>query len=247
MPNESNIKNQVSIMDIDFINMTKSEFLHDHIYPRLSSEDKCFVVTANPEIVMRTRDEAAYKAIVEKADYVVPDGAGVVMASKMINKPLKERIPGFELTISLLEHAEAQGLSCYFLGAKEYVIEKMVPEVKKRYPNLKIAGQQHGFFALDDSSVTEEIIATKPDVVFVALGSPRQETWISKYIDQFSKGLFIGVGGSFDVLAGEVKRAPDKWIKYNLEWLYRLLKEPFRLKRFLKSIEFMIRMVLKRK
>lgn len=241
MPDKS--KNQVSIMDIDFINMTKQDFLNYHLYPCLNRQQKCFIVTANPEIVMQTKEDNAYKIMVQSANYVVPDGAGIVMASKYMKQPIKERIPGFDLMLDLLEFCEIQGLSCYFLGAKDYVNEKVVLEVERKYPELTIAGHHHGFFQLDDPKIADQVRGVNPDVIFVALGSPRQETWITNHMDTFSNGLFMGVGGSFDVLANEVKRAPDKWIKLNLEWLYRLLKQPFRWKRTLKAMEFMFRVI----
>ncbi|WP_099159469.1 WecB/TagA/CpsF family glycosyltransferase [Virgibacillus ndiopensis] len=242
----SNTGNLVSIMDIEFINTTKKNLLYYHLFPRLNRGQKCYVVTANPEIVMKTKEDAEYKGMVQAADYVVPDGAGIVMASKYMKQPIEERIPGFEIMLDLLEFANVQGMSCYFLGAKEYVIEKAVLEVEKKYPNLTIAGYHHGYFSIDDPKVVEQVKVVNPDLVFVALGSPRQEAWITKHMDQFSKGLFMGVGGSFDVLAGEVRRAPNGWIKLNLEWLYRLLKQPFRWRRILKAFEFMARVILKK-
>lgn len=239
-------KNVVPIMDIDFVNITKHDLLHNDLFPRLANGEKSFVVTANPEFVMKTREDAEFKAIVQAADFVVPDGIGIIKASHWINDPLKERIPGYELMLDLLAHANEQGLSCYFLGAKEEVNEKAVKEVEKRYPNLKVAGRYHGYFDIDDRSIFENVRKTNPDLIFVALGMPRQEKWIAHYMKEFDKGLFMGVGGSFDTLTGTVKRAPEAWIKLNLEWLYRFIKQPIRFKRILKIFEFAIRMRFKR-
>lgn len=233
-------------MGIDFVNTTKKDLLHYYLYPMLNKSQKCFIVTANPEIVMKTREDASYKNMVEQADFVVPDGAGIVLASKYQKAPIKERIPGYELMIDLLDFANKQELSCFFLGAKDYVNQKLVLEVEKKYPNIKIAGSHHGFFYDGDGTVSKKVIEAKPDLVFVALGAPRQEKWITENMVHFQKGLFMGVGGSFDVLAGEAKRAPEKWINLNLEWLYRLLKQPLRWKRILKACEFMLRIFLKK-
>ncbi len=241
-----NSNRTVSIMDIEFLNVTQQDFLNNHLFPRLNKREKTFVVTANPEIVMRTKEDATYKQIVQSADYVVPDGAGILLAAKYMKQPLQERITGIELVLALLTFAEEQGLSCYFLGAKASTNEKMVSEMRKQFPQLKIAGHHHGFFDLDDPEIAAEVVRSEADIVLVALGLPRQELWIDRYKDQFAKGLFMGVGGSFDVLAGEVKRAPAGWIKFNLEWLYRIWKEPFRIKRIFKVFEFMIRIILKR-
>lgn len=240
------IQETVTIMDIDFLNTTKTDFLHNKLYPKLNKQEKCFVVTANPEIVMKTREDEVYKEIVQSADYVVPDGAGVLLAAKFMKQPLPERVAGFDLMLDLLEFANVQGLSVYLLGAKDYVNQKAVLEIEKRYPNVTIAGHRDGFFDLNDQDVATAVREAAPDIVFVALGFPKQEQWINKYMESFAKGLFIGLGGSFDILAGEVKRAPQKWIDLNVEWLYRILQQPFRIKRIFKVFEFMIRIILKR-
>ncbi|WP_256440595.1 WecB/TagA/CpsF family glycosyltransferase [Jeotgalicoccus sp. WY2] len=112
--------------------------------------------------------------------------------------------------------------------------------VEKDYPGLIIAGRKNGYFNRYDDDIADYIAGTKPDIVFAALGAKRQEGWIHHYMDKFDKGIFIGVGGSFDVLSGQIKRAPEIWIKLQLEWLYRLIKEPHRMKRDLKVLEFML-------
>lgn len=237
---------QVEIMDISFLNITRDDLFHRIIYPNLDRQHKQYFVTANPEIVMLANEKPEYKAMVKQADYVLPDGAGVVIASKIMGQPITERIPGFEVMTHLIGYAEEKGLSCYFLGAHEAVIEKFIERIKSLHPNLLIAGYHHGFFDLDDQKIIDHVKKSKPDLVFVALGSPRQEQWITKHYYRFDKGLFMGVGGSFDVIAGKVKRAPNAWIKLNLEWLYRLLQQPFRWKRILKVFHFMFRVLIKR-
>lgn len=241
-----NKEKTVTIMGIPFLNTTKHEFLHEYLLPRIAEQNNTFVVTANPEIVMNAREDTVYQDVIQTADYVIPDGTGILMAAKYKKEPLQERIPGYELVLGLLEQAEENDFSCYFLGAADEVNTKAVEEVKKRYPNIKIAGRHHGFFDLDDPGVAEKVQQAKPDLVFVALGLPKQEKWIAKYRHQFSKGLFIGVGGSFDMLAGETKRAPKFMIALNLEWLHRLIKQPTRFKRILKVFEFMGRIILKK-
>lgn len=242
----SKVSQKVSIMDIDFFNITKNNFLEDHIFPHLEQQHKCFVVTANPEIVMKAREDNTYKEMIQSADYIVPDGIGILLAAKMMKQPLQERIAGSDLMMDLLEFAERQELSCYFLGAEPDVNDQAVLEAEKRFPHLKVAGHQHGYFK-DDDQVAQVVRQSNPDIILVALGFPRQEEWITKHIADFDKGVFIGVGGSLDVLAGKVKRAPDRWIKYNLEWLYRILQQPFRIKRIFKVFEFIIRIILTRK
>src|SRR5699024_9412287 len=153
---------------------------------------------------------------------------------------------GFDLMVDLLEHADEVGLSCFLLGASEGVNEKTVEYIKKTYQNIRIAGNHHGFFKEDDVSIAELVRESNPDLIFVALGFPKQEYWITNYISSFTKGTFIGVGGSFDVLAGEVKRAPSIWIKLNLEWLYRIVKQPARIFRIMNVFKFIGLSLLKR-
>ncbi|WP_430790338.1 WecB/TagA/CpsF family glycosyltransferase [Virgibacillus flavescens] len=236
----------VSIMDVSFLNTTQREFLDSYIFPALKRQERCFVVTANPEIVMKTREDQDYKKAINKADYVIPDGIGIIMAAKFMKQPLQERVAGSDLTFELLEYAERQGLSCYFLGATEEVNKKVVANITQQYPKLKIAGRHHGFFDMEDAGIVDEVKHAHPDIVFTALGLPRQEKWIASHVDQFEKGLFIGIGGVFDIIAGELKRAPAMWIRLNLEWLYRLIKQPWRFMRILKVFEFMLRVVLRR-
>lgn len=237
---------KVEVMEIPFVNKTKKKFLEEDIYPRLDNEKQTFIVTANPEIVMKTREDAEFKKIVQSADYTVPDGIGIIMAAKILKTPLTERIAGYDVSLDLLQYANKSGLSCYFLGASEAVNKKAVHNVKEQFPNLTIAGNHHGFFDLKDKELAESISETNPDIIFVATGFPRQEKWISTYKHLFEKGLFIGVGGTFDGLAGEVKRAPDIWVKLNLEWLYRFINQPTRFTRILKLFEFIVRIIFRK-
>lgn len=242
----SNNHSYVHIMDIPFLNKTKQSFLEENLYSHLLNEDKTFIVTANPEIVMATRNDAHYKEAVCSAHYIVPDGIGIVIASKRQQTPLQERVAGFDLMIDLLNFANDKKLSCFLLGATADVNERAVNEIKNRFPNVKIAGHHHGYFS-DDEEIVTLVKDASPDLVFVALGFPKQEFWIRNNFDSFKKGMFIGVGGSFDVLAGEVERAPSFWIKLNLEWLYRLIKQPSRIFRIFTIFKFMLLTFLKRK
>lgn len=236
----------VQVMGTDFVNETKEDFLENFVFPNLINEKKCFIVTANPEIVMRAREDSNYQQILQSADYVVPDGAGILMAAKYKKQPIKERIAGTDLMMDLFQFGNENKLSCYLLGATEDVIERVVKEVERQFPNVTIAGYHHGFFDLKDQAIVEAVKQSSPDLVFVATGFPRQEQWIYDNLNQFDKGVFMGLGGSFDVLAGEVKRAPESWIKLNLEWLYRLIQQPVRFKRVTKIFSFMIRVLLRR-
>jgi len=201
----------------------------------VKQNEKKFIITANPETLMIGTENPIFDMILKSEDStIVADGIGVVKAADMIGMPLKGRIPGVEIAHELFRILNAEKKSIYLLGAKREVIELLVAKLKEEYPDLNIAGYQDGYVQ-DKDAVFEEIVTLKPDAVLVALGIPAQEILIHKYYDKFDKGIFMGVGGAFDVLSGSKKRAPEIFIKLNLEWLYRITKEPKRFKRFYDS------------
>lgn len=220
----------VEIMDIPFVN-TDMDTLVQTLDKRLEKSQKTFLVTANPEIMMYAQKNPAYFQTLKKADFIIPDGIGIVIGSKMLGHPIKERLAGFDLMMGLLNLASDKGYSMYFLGAEPSVIETAVQRVKEHFPSLSVAGYHHGYFDPNDESIVEDIITANPDIILAGLGFPKQEQWIERHYPRFEKGLFIGVGGSFDVLAGKTKRAPLLWQKLNIEWLYRLLHHPSRWRR----------------
>ena len=161
----------------------------------------------------------------------VPDGIGVVKAAKMIGVDVKERIPGIEIAEKLFEFANESKKSLYLFGAKQEVLNNLKEKIEKNYSNIKLLGMTNGYVENKEEEF-QKTIKKEPDIVLVALGIPAQEKLIYKYFKDFKKGIFVGVGGSFDVLSGTKKRAPQIFIKTNTEWLYRILKEPKRIKRF---------------
>ena len=165
---------------------------------------------------------------------IVPDGIGVVKAANILNYDVKERVTGVEIVQGLFRILNQEQKKLYLFGAKKEVVTQLVEKVKKDYPNIIISGYNDGYVE-DKDSVFDEIANIQPDAVLVALGIPVQEMLIAKHYNRFEKGIFIGVGGSFDVLSGMKKRAPKIFIKLNLEWLYRILKEPSRFGRFYRS------------
>lgn len=199
---------------------------------KMDKEEKTFVITANPETLMIGSETPTFDEIL-KSDktLIVPDGIGVVKAAHMLDIPVKERVTGVEIVQKLFEMLDKKSRSLYLLGAKQEVLHKLVERIGQEYPNIKVLGYKDGYIQNKDE-VFEQMVALKPDVVLVALGIPAQEQLIYKHYDKFDKGIFVGVGGSFDVLSGTKKRAPKIFIKLNLEWLYRITKEPKRIKRF---------------
>lgn len=220
----------VSILNVPFINTTNAAFVAQLKQDILAHHNR-FVVTANPEILMYAREHPDYQQVLQQADYITPDGIGVIQGAQILGTPLPERITGYDTLLELLQWGHEQHQRVFFLGAKPEVLKQVVATVKTQYPNLVIAGALDGYYD-DEATVVDQISAAKPDMIFIATGFPKQEFFIAKYRHRVD-GLWMGVGGSFDVLAGAVKRAPKFWQDHHIEWLYRLIKEPSRFKRML--------------
>lgn len=212
-----------------------SESFYKRVKKSIIEEKKMFIITANPETIMIAEKDKGFKEIIlSKESTVVADGIGIIKGAKMLNIPLENRVLGVELAVKTLEYCNELGKSIYLFGAKEEVIQKMKEMLKEKYSKAKLVGYSNGYVK-DKEKVFEDIKQKNPDVVLVALGIPEQEKLIAKYYNKFLKGIFIGVGGSFDVISGSKKRAPKLFLKLNLEWLYRIASEPKRLKRFVNS------------
>lgn len=215
------------------------EILKDH----LVGEKRMFLVTANPEIFMLGKsDTEIEKLLLDEDTTMTADGVGLVKGGKMIGVELPGRIPGVEIAKELMAYGNEYGKSIFLLGAKQEVIDALGAVIDQEYPNLKVCGAVNGYVQ-DKDAVFEDMKKLQPDIVLVALGMPAQEKLIYKHLGDFEKGIFVGVGGSFDVLSGMKQRAPQFFIEHNLEWLYRITKEPSRLKRFYNgNIKFLFAM-----
>lgn len=218
----------------DILNKVYSDS-SDSYYIKLSkyldTNTKKFIITANPETIMIAKDNKEFKKVLKSDVEIIPDGIGIIYAAKILKIKLKERITGYDTMVNLFKLANQKKKSIYLFGSEEEVVQKSVDKIKKEYPKIVIKGFSNGYVK-DKDKVFKEIIKKEPDICLVALGIPQQELLINKYFDKAKKGIFIGVGGSFDVYSETKKRAPKLFIKLNLEWLYRLLKEPGRIKRF---------------
>ena len=216
----------------DKLYCSDSDSFYKNLKNALEKNKKKFVVTANPETFMLGKaDDEMSKLLLDLNTIIVPDGIGVVKVARKIGYKVTERITGIDIAEKLLEYGNDLHKSIYLFGAKEEVIKSMNKVLKEKYPNLVLVGSSNGYVT-DKDKVFEKIAKLEPDIVLVALGIPMQEKLIYKHLDKFKKGIFIGVGGSFDVMSGLKKRAPKIFIKLNLEWLYRVLSEPKRIKRF---------------
>lgn len=201
---------------------------------KLAGGDKfSYAVTPNPEFILLAKKNEEFRRVLNAADLVVPDGIGVVKAAKILGRPLKAKVPGIELAEDLCAALAKSGGKLFLLGAKPDVARTAGEKLCKKYPGLNICGSHDGYFKEDDP-IVEEIKNSRADVVFVCLGAPRQEFWIAKNGPSTGAKLMLGLGGSLDVFAGTVERAPEKWQKAGLEWAYRLMKEPKRIGRMAK-------------
>ena len=210
---------------------SSSQFCH-LLASDLKHKRKKFIITVNPEcLMMAKKDDILHQMLLDEKTTLVPDGIAVVKACRKLKISVAERITGVDLCSYLLEEANKEKKSLYLFGAKNDVIESLVKKIKNDYKNIQLLGYSDGYVN-DKDAVFKEIVRVKPDICLVALGMGVQEKIIYKHLSEFKKGIFVGVGGSFDVLSGMKKRAPKIFIKLNLEWLYRILTEPSRLKRF---------------
>jgi len=190
------------------------------------------VVTANPEIVYNARRDRELARVLAQAPLVVADGIGIVWAARRYGRPVPERVPGVDLMMALLERAAQRGWRPFFLGTRPQVVARAVQRAEQLFPGLAIAGYHHGYFHdKDEERVLAQIRQAAPDLVFAGMGARRELTWLHRHRQALGVPVAMGVGGSLDVLAGEVQRAPG-WVQaVHLEWLYRLLKEPRRWRR----------------
>lgn len=229
---------RVDVLGVGFDNVTLDEAVTRGM-ELVCGEGTHYVVTPNPEIVEVCRENPAARDAVNGADLVLPDGIGVIKGAAMLGTPLKEKTPGVEFAAGLMGKMAQQGKSLYLLGAKPGVAELAGRRLVQRYPGLRIAGTHDGYFK-EDGPVVDAIRQSGADVVFVCLGAPKQELWMAKNGPATGAHLLCGLGGSLDVFAGVVERAPKFWCDHGLEWLHRLIKEPRRIGRMMKLPLFLV-------
>lgn len=207
----------------------------------LKNKEKRFIITVNSETLMKSENDRELENILKGNYSFVPDGIAVVKAAKKLDINISERITGIDIAEHLLKVANINKYSMYLFGAKEEVIQALVEKIKKEYKNIKLLGYSNGYVDNKDK-IMEDIIKFNPDICMIALGIPEQEKLIYKYFNKAKNGIYVGVGGSFDVLSGSKLRAPKIFIKLNLEWFYRIITEPKRLKRFWNNnVKFMFK------
>lgn len=209
-------------------------------------EDKLHsVYTPNSEIIMAAYRDNDFCEILNRSELLTADGIGVVYASKILKKPISERAAGYDIACMVLSMLGNEH-KLFLFGGKPGIAEKAAENLKKTYPDINIAGMRNGYFKPDEEEeIVYEINASGADIVFVCLGAPKQEKWIDKYRDKLKVKVAMGIGGSLDVFAGTVERAPAFFCNHGLEWLYRLYKEPWRIGRMMDLPKFAVTVFFK--
>ena len=235
---------RIDVMGVGFDSLTMDEAVA-RARDLMAERRAAYVVTPNPEIVMLCREDPAAMQAVQNADLVLADGIGVIYGAKILGTPLRAKLPGIDFASALMAQMGQEGKSVFLLGAKPGVADAAAEKMRERFPGLVIAGTNDGYFQ-DDDPVVEKINAVQPDLLLVCLGAPKQELFMKNHLDELHIKLMIGLGGSLDSFAGTVKRAPKWMIRCNLEWLYRLIKEPKRFGRMLRLPKYLFAVLGKR-
>ena len=231
----------IKILGVGITNATFREVLEYLVENAQNSSRKIFVTTLNPEILVHASKNFDYKNILNSSDLALADGVGVLIGARILGKPLRERISGVDLMENLCEEASKRPITVGLLGGRQNVAEEAADRLKKRYPGLKVA------FAISDWYDSEaKFRPLVCDILFVALGHPKQEIWISKHLQEIDVKIAIGVGGAFDYLSGRVPRAPKIIRSLGFEWLFRLIIQPWRIRRQVSLIYFVL-LILKDK
>lgn len=215
--------------------------LHESLVEKIHNEQKHVLITANPEVFMWSKtDDSLSNLMLSDFTTISADGIGIVKAIKSTFDVSITRTAGIDSVKMLLSYVNSKEKSLFVYGATQEVLDKFNEVLKMEYPNINILGLRNGYIS-DVTKIKKDILELEPDLVLVALGVPRQEKYIASLIPDVNKGLFVGCGGSIDVLSGAKKRAPKLFTSLNLEWLYRIAKEPKRITRFYKyQIKFLL-------
>lgn len=218
-------------MGIPVDQITYETVVHDVVDCLQENNQKLVIASVNPQIIVEAKKYPEIIDFINESSHRIPDGIGIVIVSKLTKGKITERVTGFDLMIRLLELADQEHKSAFFYGAKPEVLDAAIKNIRESYPNITIAGGIDGYTSLTEEQVVDQINQSKPDFLFVALGFPRQELWLKRNIPRLQVSVFQDVGGSFDVISGYVNRAPQIFLDYHLEWLYRSLSNPQRIGR----------------
>lgn len=241
----------IEIFGVKIHNLTFDDAVNE-VEKYLKGNELKSIYTPNTEIVMGAKDDDGLRELINNGDLIIADGIGLIYASKIKRKPLKERVTGYYLSIKLLEIANENSYSLYLLGCEDGVAKLASENIKKTYPNIRIAGYHHGYFKgshigyenhEEEIKIIDDINSSNPDIIFVGLGFPKQEIWIDANKKKIKGKIIIGNGGVMNILSGNTKPAPIIFEKLGLEWFYRLMKEPSRIKRQMALPKFMLKVL----
>ena len=221
------------------------EDLEKNIAEDIENNKKSFIVAINPEKVLKARKDEALARLLDSADYPIADGIGVVIASRLKKGKIKSRVTGIECMDMICALSNREGYKIFLYGAKAETLAKAKAALEEKYPNINIVGTENGY-EQDNEKIISEINQSGADILFVALGSPKQENFITANKERLCPKIYMGVGGSFDVLSGNIKRASKFMLKLGLEWLYRLIREPKRIFRQIKLLKFIFLVLFRR-
>jgi N-acetylglucosaminyldiphosphoundecaprenol N-acetyl-beta-D-mannosaminyltransferase len=243
--NNENISPVSKIFGIPVNAITMEQTL-DFLNTKITAKKKIQIGVVNAAKIVNMKRNPLLGEDVLSSDIILADGAAVVWASRILKKPLPERIAGIDLMFALMERGKTEGYRIFCFGATEEISLKIAANIKRDYPGLILAGRRNGYFSKDEEEeIAEQIANSKPDILFVAITSPKKEQFLARWSDKMGVPICHGVGGSFDVYAGKVKRAPELWQRLGLEWFYRLIQEPGRMwKRYLITNSLFCKMLL---
>ncbi len=255
---KSAILYQLKVNELRLVNMKETylgvnvsplsyEGIISEIKTRMSRNEQSTIIAVNPEKIISAQKNPEVKVLINNSTFQIADGVGVLLASKVKGGKITSRVTGVDMMGKLLDFAASEGHPVYFYGAKEEVVTKAISEITKERPNIIVAGYTNGYDKHEDALI-KRIHKSGAKLLFVALGSPKQELWIKRNLSNLPNVLvFQGVGGSFDVFSGLVKRAPALFRKFGVEWLYRLASDPSRLKRQMNLPVFLVKVLKERK
>jgi N-acetylglucosaminyldiphosphoundecaprenol N-acetyl-beta-D-mannosaminyltransferase len=223
----------IDILGVRISDVTLPETLQ-HLETMATSGKPHHVMTVNPEFVMMARESPEFRTVLQRATLAIPDGIGIIWAARILGTPLRERVAGVDTVVQFARIAARNGLRIFLLGAAPGVAERVAERLEKENPGLKIAGTFAGSpHPSEEDDICRRILSAQPHMLLVAYGPPRQDLWIARTMDRLRVPVAIGVGGTFDFIAGVIPRAPSWMQKTGLEWLFRLIQEPRRWKRML--------------
>lgn len=246
--------NQVTLDDVKMVNLmgvgveslTRAQAVVK-VMKMIESGGIHHVISLNPYKILRIRSNSDLGLIVGKADLRLASGAGLCWASRMIKNPLKEKVHFISFLMDLVRIAEIKDYTIFLVGGKPEIAEKAFLNIKKSFPDVRIVGRHGGYFTPErEKSVVEAIRKSQANIVLVGLGFPKEEKWIYKIKNEFKDVVFISVGGSIDIISGDIKKAPAFFMERGLDWFYRIITRPWRIGRLLRLVYFYVYFIVKR-